>query len=256
MKANSFRRCICLALFITLLNSPGVLSQTQPPLPRLFIGGGALPDAMYDEFARFAGTEGLLVVIPTATGREIDEAKIKADWASSGFKSVAVLHTRDREKAAKPEFSAILKEAQAVWFSGGSQQRIADAYLGTPVEEEIYNLARRGGVIGGSSAGAAIMSRVMISGGNPDPDITTGFDLLPGVILDQHFLKRNRLARLSRAVHNNVGLIGLGIDEATAIIIDKGELKVVGESYVIRLAVIKDQLKVDAYKAGETIPLN
>ena len=148
MKVNSIRRWICLALMITLLNSPMVLSQTAPSLPRLFIGGGALPDAMYDEFARFAGTEGLLVVIPTATGREVNEVKIKADWLSSGFKSVAVLHTRDREVAAAQEFSEILKEASAVWFSGGSQQRIADAYLGTPVEEEIYKLAKRGGVIG------------------------------------------------------------------------------------------------------------
>jgi cyanophycinase len=123
------------------------------------------------------------------------------------------------------------------------------------VEEALYKLLGRGGVIGGSSAGAAIMTRVMINGGNPEPEITTGFNLLPGVILDQHFLKRNRLPRLTAAIRANPGLIGLGIDEATAIVLENGKYKVIGESYVIRMAMVDGKLQIEAFKDGDIIPL-
>jgi cyanophycinase len=256
-KAFLFLTQTAIIVAITLLSCIGSLAQsTQPePLPKLFIGGGSLPDYMYDEFYKYAGAEAHLVVIPTATGREIDEAKIKADWHSSGFKKVSVLHTRDRDLASTPEFSKILKEASAVWLSGGSQSRLAKAYLGTQVEQELYNLIARGGVIGGSSAGAAIMSRVMISGGNPVPEITTGFNLFPGVILDQHFLKRNRIPRLSAAIRERPNLIGLGIDEDTAIIVEDKAFKVIGDSYVLRLIMHEGQLQVEAFEAGEIIPI-
>jgi cyanophycinase len=246
---------VLLSLTYCLMGSSLAIGQDKTTSSRLFIGGGALPDKMYTEFAQFVGSEAHLVVIPTATGREIDSAKIMAQWQADGFKKVSVLHTRNREVASSPAFSKLLQTADAVWISGGSQSRVADAYLNTPVEQELYNLLQRGGVIGGSSAGAAIMSRVMISGGNPEPEITTGFDFLPGVILDQHFLKRNRLPRLSAAIRANPELIGLGIDEATAIIMKNGEFKVVGDSYVLRMAMVEGQLKVDAYEAGEVIPL-
>ena len=83
-----------------------------------------------------------------------------------------------------------------------------------------------------------------------------GLNLLPGVILDQHFLKRNRLPRLIAAIRANPGLIGLGIDEATAIVVENGELKVEGQSYVIRIEQVDGQIKVDAFEVGEIIPLN
>src|SRR5206468_722813 len=103
-------------------------------------------------------------------------------------------------------------EATAVWMGGGDQSRLAAAYRGTAVERELKNVLRRGGVIGGSSAGAAVMSSIMITGGNPEAQVDTGFGLLPGFVIDQHFHNRNRLARLRGVLAKNPEYLGLGID--------------------------------------------
>ena len=93
---------------------------------------------------------------------------------------VQLLHTRSKDKANEEAFVAPLKEATAVWLGGGDQSKIAEAYLGTAVERELLALLARGGVIGGTSAGAAIQSKTMIAGGQTEPQMGTGFDLLPG----------------------------------------------------------------------------
>ena len=235
--------------------NPTARSQDVSLAPKLFVGGGALPEAMYEEFIQLTGLDAKLVVIPTASSREVEIEKIKDQWRSRGLKEISVMHTIDRNVASSAEFIEPLRTANAVWFSGGSQQRIADAYLGTPVEDELYELLKRGGVIGGSSAGAAILSRVMISSGNDPPKITTGLRLLPGAIIDQHFLKRNRLARLISAIRSHPDLIGLGIDEGTAIIVSNKEYKVVGGSYVLRIELIDGSLKIDAFEDGDIIPM-
>ena len=96
-------------------------------------------------------------------------------------------------------------------------------------------LLARGGVIGGTSAGAAIMSRMMIVSGRTEAKLGQGFDFLPGAVIDQHFLKRNRIKRLLGVVRSHPDLIGLGIDESTALVVDvRGKrLHVIGNSYVI-----------------------
>ena len=255
MKKTRLTQTILLSLCILLSTSLLVRAQNEIIDKRLFIGGGALPEEMYGEFLKLTGTDAKLVVIPTATGSEIVNKKIIERWHTRGFTNVSVLHTRDSEIADQAEFSASLREATAVWFNGGSQQRIADAYLGTRVEDEVYKLIERGGIVGGSSAGAAIMTKVMISGGRTEPEITTGFALLPNAILDQHFLKRNRLTRLIAAVRSHPNLIGYGIDEGTAIVVAGDEYKVVGNSYVLRIQLADDKIKIDAFEQGETIPL-
>ncbi len=243
-----------LILFLSII-LPGIGQDTQKN-PKLFIGGGALSENMYLEFSKLAGPDANLVVVPTASSREVDAEKIQKLWQSRGIAEVSVLHTRDRAVASSDEFVKPLKKATAVWFNGGSQQRIADAYLGTPVEDEIYQLLQRGGIIGGSSAGAAIQSKVMITGGKTEPKITSGMDLAKGVILDQHFLKRNRLSRLMSAVRTHPELIGFGIDEDTAIIVSGDGYKVIGASYVIRVEWVEGQLKIDAYENGDIIPIS
>ncbi len=229
-------------------------SQDRPEKRRLFIAGGAMPDSLYMEFAALAGPDVKLVVIPTASSREPNIQRIKDSWNSRGIQHVQILHTRDRDSSLAPGFADPLKSATAVWISGGSQYRIADAYLGTPVEEELFKLLERGGIIGGSSAGAAIQTKVMIRGGNPEPEMATGLDLLPGAIVDQHFLKRNRLARLIAAIRANPELVGYGIDEATAIVVSGDEYKVIGESYVLRIELVDGKIKIDAFENGEVIP--
>jgi len=180
------------ALIVNTSISSAANCQDDQHAPKLFIGGGALSETMYMIFVTLAGPDAKLVVIPTASKGEPDVEKIKQLWQSRGIREVSVLHTNDRKVASSTGFTEPLRTATAVWFSGGSQQRIADAYIGTPVEEELYRLLERGGIIGGSSAGAAIMSRIMIMGGKSQPKISTGLDLMPGAIIDQHFLKRNR----------------------------------------------------------------
>lgn len=214
-----------------------------------------MPESLYEAFAKLTNPTGKLVVIPTATGREVDEMKIKEQWNSRGFESVTVLHTRDREVSSSEEFSKPLKEATTVWISGGSQYRIADAYLDTPVEKELYQLVERGGIIGGSSAGAAIQTKVMIKGGNPEPEMAEGFDLFSGAIVDQHFLKRNRIPRLMAAIQANPELTGFGIDEGTAIVVYEKEYRIVGESYVLRIQLEDGAIKMDAFEAGDVISL-
>ena len=197
-------------------------------------GGGGLPEEIYQTFMKMAGgEEARLVVVPTASGRADDELAhegLLEPWRRRKPASVTLLHTRDRTQADSQEFVAPLLDATGVWFGGGQQARIAHAYLGTRFERELQDLLDRGGVVGGSSAGAAIQSRVMIAGGNPIPSLGTGFDLLPGAIIDQHFLARKRTQRLSHAVNEHANRFGIGIDEATALVVRGRTIRVVGKS--------------------------
>ncbi len=133
------------------------------------------------------------------------------------------------------EYVRPLREATGVWIGGGKQQFLTDAYLGTEVERQLKALLERGGVIGGTSAGAAVMTRVMINSGRTEAKLGQGFDFLPGAVVDQHFLKRNRLPRLLGVLRKHPDLIGLGIDEQTALVVDvRGKrIHVIGNSYVV-----------------------
>jgi len=201
----------------------------------IICGGGKLPDVVLDRFFELAASkETRLVVIPTATeradGGELDS--FATTWRGRGFPAVDVLHTNDRAVADSDAFVAPLRSATAVWFVGGQQSRIAKAYVGTRVEQELYALMKRGGVIGGTSAGAAIQSRLMIAFGNPEATVVQGLDLVPGAVIDQHFKARNRQPRLTAVLAAHPGYFGLGIDERTGLIIRGRRIQVVGESTV------------------------
>ena len=206
----------------------------------VIVGGGDLPEAVARRFVREArGRRARIVVIPTASQSAdedvADPAKAERHlmpWKSLDVSDVQLLHTRDREKANDEAFFAPLKQATGVWFGGGEQSRIAEAYLGTAVEREIAAVLARGGVVGGTSAGAAIQSRVMIAGGNPNPQMAEGFDLLPGTIIDQHFLARSRQPRLRAAIDERRSLVGIGIDEGTALVVSGRRMEVIGRSRV------------------------
>jgi cyanophycinase len=224
-------------------------------------GGGGLPDAVFEEFIKLAGSaDSHIVVIPTASTRADsgDSSDTIEIWKQRGASTVAVLHTRDRDVANKNEFIAPLKKATGVWFGGGSQSRITDVYLGTAVEGELWLLLKRGGVIGGSSAGAAIMTEVMIAGGNPIARTTKGFGFLPGAVADQHFLRRNRVNRLIGVLQDHPGLVGFGIDEGTAIVVTGSRVRAVGRSYVTVLVSASQQhaLYVKMLEDGEEVDLS
>ena len=198
-------------------------------------GGGPLPAAVIDRYFELAGGEqARIVIITTASilaGTPNAEAHY-ALWLDRKPASLKFLHTRDRSEANTPEFSQSLQEANAVWFMGGNQNWLAEPYLGTLVEERCHDLLRRGGVIGGTSAGAAIMSKSMIAGGREIPIMASGFGFLDGTVIDQHFKKRNRQGRLMQALELRPGHIGIGIDESTALVVRGRTLEVVGDSDV------------------------
>lgn len=227
-------------LFLLLLPLPAQAYEREFTGKLVIVGGGKLPDAVRDRFFALAGgkEKAKIVVIPTATA-EADakdaEEKFTKSWADLQPEWVKMLHTRDRSMADSPEFVKPLTEATAVWFSGGDQKRIVEAYRGTLVEKELTSLLNRDGVIGGTSAGAAIMSEVMIEGGNQKAVVGKGFGWLKGFVVDQHFLARNRVDRLMGVIHDHPGLVGLGIDEATAVVVQKRSLKVIGDSVALVL---------------------
>ena len=201
----------------------------------LIISGGGTPaPVIKDRFLALAGnSEANLVIIPTASLTADGNAKEHAAaWRDANLSKITILHTRDRKKADDPAFVAPLKSASAVWISGGSQTRLSDAYVGTLVEAELHALLTRGGVIGGTSAGAAIMSRDMIASGKSEPRMGTGFGFLPYSIIDQHFLTRNRQTRSLKAVEEHPGRFGLGIDEGTALEVRGRLMRVIGNSTV------------------------
>jgi cyanophycinase len=213
--------------------------QSSPGGTLVICGGGKLPQPIRERFCGLAGgAQGRIVVIPTATAHADDSKYLDgllADWKGCGVGSVRLLHTRSRDRANDRDFVQPLSQATGVWLSGGDQSWLTAAYLGTEVERQLKELLARGGVIGGTSAGAAVMSGVMISGGFTKADVSQGFDFINGAVIDQHFLKRNRVERLVGVLSSHPNLVGLGIDEETALVVDVREhhLSVIGDSYVV-----------------------
>lgn len=202
----------------------------------LLCGGGPLPETLMQTFFELGqAKEGSLVIIPSASS-SADLGDFRASlgqWERFPWASVQVLHARDRTQIDNDiDFAKPLQQATAVWISGGDQRRLAERYLGTTVESELQGVVKRGGIIGGTSAGSAIASRIMISGGRQQPVIANGLDLLPGAIIDQHFSQRRRYERLASAVQQHPDRVGIGIDESTGLVVSKKEARVLGAGSV------------------------
>ena len=227
-------------------------------------GGGRISDEVRTRFVELAGgSKARILVVPTAQSYA-DTPKVERLielWRPLPVASVEFFHTRSRQKADDPEFLLPLREATGVWFTGGLQAAISDAYLGTAVQRELKALLDRGGVIGGTSAGAAVMGRVMIKGGRTEANVGEGFGFLPDTVVDQHFLKRNRMTRLEGVVRDREGLIGLGVDEGTAMVVSIKDqrIRVLGDSYVVAgLPEKKDgpvTPRSESLKAGDEVDL-
>lgn len=234
-----------LGALLVLLTLPG--PTRGPEKGTLFIVGGGNGRKVMPKFYELAGgKEARVVVIPTAAGDGTwSDDQMKAEFVRAGAQSVTVVHTRDRKVADSPDFVAPLKDATAVWLGGGRQWRLADAYLGTQTLKEIKKVLDRGGVVGGSSAGATIQGSFLIRGvagsdGKSDgdnrimesPDHLVGFGLLSNSAIDQHLLTRKRERDLEGVIERHPGLLGIGIDEGTAIVVTHKSFEVVGPSKV------------------------
>jgi cyanophycinase len=208
----------------------------------VIVGGGKLPPAITEKFVQLAGGPAAkYVVIPTA-GEDKDLAdleKVKASFLKQfGVADATVLHTRDRAVADSESFVEPIRTATAVWIVGGRQWRLADSYLHTRTEREIKALLRRGGVVGGSSAGATIQGSYLVRGapeGNTimmSPGHEQGFALLPNSAIDQHIITRHREKDLDAVIEAHPRLLGIGIDESTAIVVRGNRFEVIGNSKV------------------------
>ena len=226
---------------------PFHLSQAEPDYSltesgTLVIVGGAMRDSLI--FATFldkaGGSDANIIIVPTAGGDSLTDENLERSrqWAHSrGAKNVTVIHTKDRELADSEDYVKPIQEATGVWFTGGRQWRIADSFLNTRTHEEFSNVLRRGGVIGGSSAGATIQGAYLARGDTKTNTIMMGdhedgMNFFPNTAIDQHLLKRNRQFDLEEIISTYPELLGIGIDENTAIVVHGDTFEVIGAGYV------------------------
>ncbi|MDF1576225.1 MAG: cyanophycinase [Bacteroidales bacterium] len=208
----------------------------------LLIIGGAASDVFYTKFMELAGgADAPVVVIPTAITSdslsEKDLENFRNIFIEKGFTEVSVLHTRDRNEANSKAFVEAINHAAGVWFSGGRQWRHADSYLNTRTHRAFFKLLERGGVIAGSSAGATIQGSYLARGDTRKNTIMTGdheegLGFITHVAIDQHLFARNRQFDMFEILEKHPGLLGIGLDEDTGIIVEGDQFTVFGNSYV------------------------
>lgn len=207
----------------------------------VIVGGGSLSDSIYQRVIDLAGgNDAPIVVIPTAAGEPSydQDAAGAATFRRLGSTNVTVLHTYDPQVADTEEFVRPLVAAKGVWFGGGRQWQLVDAYAGTLTERSFNEVLQRGGVIGGSSAGATIQGSFLTRGDTANNQIMVGdhqvgFGFVKNIAIDQHVLVRNRQFDMFDILKVRPELLGVSIDENTALIVSKNDVDVFGASYAI-----------------------
>lgn len=208
----------------------------------IIIGGNARSQRdIWDKFTELAGgkDKAAIVVVTTASGDSaaFDKKDVNEVIKQTGIKNVTLLHTSDLKEANSEKFIAPIKNATGVYFVGGRQWRIADSYLNTLTHQAFIDLLNRGGVIAGSSAGASILGSFLWRGDTKGAQIevgdhTQGLGFLKNSAIDQHLLVRNREFALVDFIKKAPQLIGIGLNEATAVVVQRDTLQVIGKSYV------------------------
>lgn len=235
----------CLAALLDVAAPRALVCQVPRVGPEhgtlVVVGGAMASEEIYRRFIDLAGgPNASIVLIPTAAGDdEYDDSYAGLGaWREHGARNLTVLHTTDRTTADSEEFVEPLTKARAVFFFGGRQFRIVDAYAGTRTEVELGKVLERGGVIGGTSAGASVLGSFLVRGDTDTNEIImgdhqVGFGYLRDVAIDQHVLRRNRHFDMLELLEAHPELLGIGLDEDTAIIVRGDQFEVVGESYAI-----------------------
>lgn len=235
------KKFLCLFL-VSLSVMAQEQSTTGPESGNLVIaGGGAIGPDITNTFINLAGGKNAtIVVIPTAGGQDTydDDVWFAKQLRGYGCTRVTVLHTYDRTMADSDEFTLALKEATGVWFSGGRQWRLVDAYAGTETERVFWEVLDKGGVIGGTSAGATIQGSYLVRGDTQTNQIMMGdheegFGFVKNIAIDQHVLARNRQFDMFEILEKRPELLGIGLDESTAIVVHQNTFEVIGESNVL-----------------------
>jgi cyanophycinase len=250
------RRCstpaaAAFALVFALAPSRAALQEAPPEYgpPQgtlVVVGGGQLEGTgIIEKFIELAGgPDAKFVIVPTAGGnraqdgsiRQYKEEEVIASWLRRGLKNVKMLHTHDPKVADTEAFVKDLRTASAVWFNGGRQWNIVDSYAGTLTYREFHKVLERGGVIGGSSAGATIQGEYLVRGDTSGPNVMMteepahqdAFKFLRKTAIDQHINARNRWDDLVPVIQKRPSLLGLGLSEATAIVVTGDTFEVIG----------------------------
>ena len=219
------------------------MTTTGPSNGSLLLhGGGKLNQEFIDRFVALSGgPRADMVYIPTAE----KQSKITAVNGEIGkFRGLkfTVLHTRNRRTANQAAFVNAIRNSAGVFIEGGRQPRLAKTYLNTKTHNELEKLLERGGVIAGTSAGATIQGSFLVRNQGPpgyDPNLmvdpkylTEGFGFIKNIAIDQHISRRGREDDLADVVKSHPELLGIGIDEGTAIHVEKDQFTVIGSGKV------------------------
>ena len=240
-----------LAAFALMLAVASLRAQDPeygPARGTLVIQGGGSDEGtgIFETFINHAGGLGAkIVVVPTAAGNKTRDGQIAryeaeqvlASWRRRGATNVHMLHTHDPKVADTEEFANVLRDARGVWFNGGRQWNIVDSYAKTLTLREFHKVLERGGVIGGSSAGATIQGDYLVRGAiagpdimmTPEPEHEHGFAFLRKTAIDQHINTRNRWDDLIPVIKKYPNLLGIGLSEGTAIVVTGDRFEVIGK---------------------------
>ena len=207
----------------------------------IVVGGGAMGPELYSRFIEAAGGPNALIIdVPTAGGDSVytQDAPGTRGWKQAGAKNVYVLHTKDKKLADADSFAALVSKAGGVWFEGGRQFHLVNSYGGTKTEQAFHDVLARGGVVGGSSAGASILGSFLVRGEPSNnnfimdsPNYETGFGFLRNVGIDQHVVARERLADLADSIMPKYpNLLAISEDEGTAWVVKGDTATIVGRN--------------------------
>ena len=202
------------------------------------------------------GIDSNIIIIPTASSyqNEID-SQYKTTFERIGCKNIKTLFISSKDQVDSADNLDLLNNSNIVMFSGGDQSRISECFLGTKFLTNLINkFNSEHFVVAGTSAGAMCMSENMITGGDKKVKCGIGLSLIPELIIDSHFVERDRLSRLVEAVSIYPNRIGVGLSEDTAIIIKNGNFKVIGSGNVTVFDSndLKNDLEFSVLSPGDT----
>jgi cyanophycinase len=239
-----------LVVLVLLLFPAGAFAQG----PLIVVGGGTtVPEITARALALGGGKKAIVAVLPQSSAEpDAGDASVTM-WIEAGAAEAAKVSFADREAAA-----AFLRRATLIWVPGGDQNRFMKAIEGTGLDQVIRDRHKSGVAVGGTSAGAAVLAEYMFTGDADLKSLTAGatvtakgLALWRDALIDQHFLTRQRDNRLISAVFDHPTLVGVGIDESTAVIVRGHTFEVIGKSSVV--VVDARRAKIDKAAAGELV---
>ncbi|HUR29249.1 MAG TPA: cyanophycinase [Planctomycetota bacterium] len=237
------RACCCLPFLLAACASTNVTAVRRPPPPEpgvtghlMVVGGGGTTPAMTARMLELGGgTDANIVILPQASESPDRGQGSREMWTALGATHVVCL-----DPLTEAEGEKALAAATLIWFPGGDQSKLMKALEDARLVDDVARRHRQGALVGGTSAGAAVMSRLMLTGEADlvgvrakTTELVPGLGLWHDAIVDQHFVKRQRWARLFSAVLDHPEYVGVGIDERTAVEVDSGSWRVWGDGSVV-----------------------